>query len=83
MHRQRYIATHSKTIQELSNYLKYQNCVQEQNTSTSNTTIFHAHIQKGTITVKYVDTENQIADIFTKPLHAPLFLKHRLTIMGW
>ena len=44
---------------------------------------FRAHIQKGTITVKHVDTENQIADIFTKPLHAPLFLKHRLSIMGW
>ena len=44
---------------------------------------FRAHIQKGTITVKHVDTETKIADIVTKPLHAPHFLKQRLTIMGW
>ena len=44
---------------------------------------FREHVQKGTITVEHVDTENQVADIFTKPLAAPLFLKHRKAIMGW
>ena len=44
---------------------------------------FREHVQKGTITVEHVDTKNQVADIFTKPLAAPLFLKHCKDIMGW
>ena len=44
---------------------------------------FRSHVQKGTITVEHVDTENQVADIFTKPLPEALFTKHRKSIMGW
>ena len=44
---------------------------------------FRDHIQRGTIQVEHVSTEQQIADIFTKPLPAALFLKHRQVIMGW
>ncbi|XP_034200148.1 uncharacterized mitochondrial protein AtMg00810-like [Prunus dulcis] len=33
-------------------------------------------IQRRDLVVKYVQTEEQIADIFTKGLHSPLFVKH-------
>ena len=44
---------------------------------------FREHVQQGTIKVEHVSTDNQIADIFTKPLPAAPFLKHRQVIMGW
>ena len=44
---------------------------------------FRAHVQQGTITVQHVSTEDQVADIFTKPLPIALFLKHRQSILGW
>ena len=44
---------------------------------------FREHVQQGTIKIEHVGTEEQIADIFTKPLPATLFLKHRQAIMGW
>jgi hypothetical protein len=31
------------------------------------------HIKKGDIVMKYIDTERQLADIFTKPLYASHF----------
>jgi hypothetical protein len=31
------------------------------------------HIEKGDIVMKYIDTERQLADIFTKPLDATHF----------
>jgi hypothetical protein len=31
------------------------------------------HIEKGDIDMKYIDTEGQLADIFTKPLDAACF----------
>ncbi|CAL2237478.1 unnamed protein product [Prunus armeniaca] len=36
----------------------------------------HENIQKGEIKTAYVPTGNQIADIFTKPLRAPIFHTH-------
>ena len=44
---------------------------------------FRDHVQQGTITVTHVSTEEQLADIFTKPLCTALFLKHRQVILGW
>jgi hypothetical protein len=31
------------------------------------------HVEKGDIEMKYIDTERQLADIFTKPLDASRF----------
>jgi hypothetical protein len=31
------------------------------------------HVEKGDIDMKYIDTEGQLADIFTKPLDAACF----------
>ncbi|XP_016649740.1 PREDICTED: uncharacterized protein LOC107881145 [Prunus mume] len=33
-------------------------------------------VQRHDLVVRYVNTEDQVADIFTKGLHSPLFLKH-------
>ena len=44
---------------------------------------FREAVKNNVITVKHVSTEQQKADIYTKPLCAALFLKHRFGIMGW
>ena len=36
-----------------------------------------SHIENGNITIQYIPTENQIADILTKALPAEKFEKHR------
>jgi hypothetical protein len=45
------------------------------------------HVEKGDIEMKYIDTERQLADIFTKPLDASRFAdlrEGRITIlMAW
>jgi hypothetical protein len=38
--------------------------------------------ESGVIKVQGISTSDNAADIYTKALHAPLFLKHRYTIMG-
>jgi hypothetical protein len=38
---------------------------------------FRDHIEKGDIVMKYIDTERQITDIFTKPLDATHFASLR------
>lgn len=38
-------------------------------------------IEKGKIKVNYIESHNQIADIFTKPLDGPLFVKHRNSLL--
>jgi hypothetical protein len=44
---------------------------------------FREHVASGSITVQYVPTEQQEADIATKPLAVPLFEKFRASILGW
>ena len=39
-------------------------------------------VNNKTIEVERVSTEDNAADLFTKALHAPTFLRHRATIMG-
>ena len=40
------------------------------------------HVQSKTISVKYIETEDQVADIFTKALAAPQFHKLRPLLTG-
>jgi hypothetical protein len=44
---------------------------------------FREHVASGRITVQHVPTTEQVADIATKPLSAPLFEKFRDSILGW
>jgi hypothetical protein len=44
---------------------------------------FREEVEKGTIQIFQVDTGDQIADIFTKPLGNELFKRFLLRIMGW
>jgi histone deacetylase 1/2 len=44
---------------------------------------FRQHVQTGLLSVYAVKTENQIADIFTKPLNEQVFQTHRKSIIGW
>ena len=44
---------------------------------------FREAVQNGLVTIHSVDTTQQWADIFTKPLGYELFIKFRLAIMGW
>ncbi len=43
---------------------------------------FHSHIGKH-LSVHPIKTEDQVADLFTKPLANKLFTKHRLVLQGW
>ena len=42
------------------------------------------HVQKGDVVIKFISTEKQLADIFTKPLSEELFIKirHELGMMN-
>jgi hypothetical protein len=44
---------------------------------------FREAVQNGQITIHAIDTLDQLADIFTKPLGVDLFEKLRKLIMGW
>jgi hypothetical protein len=44
---------------------------------------FREHVKSGLVRIEKVSTEAQLADVFTKPLGLVLFLRHRLSIMGW
>lgn len=44
---------------------------------------FREAVREGKITIHQVKTEDQIADIFTKPLQQNLLVKFRKLIMGW
>jgi hypothetical protein len=44
---------------------------------------FRSHIKNGTISVHPIDTKEQTADIFTKPLDQSLFIHLRRKLSGW
>jgi hypothetical protein len=44
---------------------------------------FREEVRKGTISIYHTRTEDQIADIFTKPLPEAPFVKFREHMMGW
>jgi hypothetical protein len=44
---------------------------------------FCEEVTNGNIIIQQIDTENQIADIFTKTLGHFLFRKFRKSILGW
>ncbi len=44
---------------------------------------FRSHIRQGTIVVLPIDTKEQTADIFTKPLDESLFIYLRMKLNGW
>jgi hypothetical protein len=44
---------------------------------------FRQHVQSGLLSLHYVSTDHQIADIFTKPLAEDSFQRHRKQIIGW
>jgi histone deacetylase 1/2 len=44
---------------------------------------FRTHVARGDVTIQWIDTKHQLADIFTKPLAAPLFTSLRKSLLGW
>ena len=44
---------------------------------------FRQFMQDGSISIQYVRTDNQIADMFTKPLPPSTFSYLRQKLMGW
>jgi hypothetical protein len=44
---------------------------------------FREWVEREAISIHYVPTEDQPADMMTKPLSEPLLAKHRFTVMGW
>jgi len=44
---------------------------------------FRWHVAAGHIVISKIHTDEQRADILTKPLAVEIFCKHRLSIMGW
>jgi hypothetical protein len=44
---------------------------------------FRQYVQDGILQVQHTLGEDQLADIFTKPLDVMTFVKHCSSIMGW
>ena len=44
---------------------------------------FRQHVLNGDITIEYINTKEQIADLFTKPLAREAFIYLRSKFMGW
>jgi hypothetical protein len=44
---------------------------------------FREHVRKGLIRIRWISTDMQLADIFTKPLASPKFTLLRQRILGW
>ena len=44
---------------------------------------FRGEVKKGNVSIYYTRTEDQIADILTKPLPEISFIRFRERIMGW
>jgi hypothetical protein len=44
---------------------------------------FRSHVEKGNLSIRWIDTKHQLADIFTKPLAASSFIPLRQSLLGW
>jgi len=44
---------------------------------------FREHVRKGHIRLKWISTDKQLADLFTKPLPAPKFIILQKQLLGW
>ena len=44
---------------------------------------FREHVERQEVSIQATPTEDQLADILTKPLPEPSFTRHRKAIMGW
>jgi Reverse transcriptase (RNA-dependent DNA polymerase) len=44
---------------------------------------FRDAVERGLVTIHKIGTEDQLADIFTKPLGDALYIKQRIGILGW
>ena len=44
---------------------------------------FREHVERGDITVHPIGTDDQVADLLTKPLAKEKFVKHRFAMVGW
>jgi hypothetical protein len=40
------------------------------------------HVEQGTIKLRYLPTDQMVADMFTKPLPEPALIRHRSAILG-
>jgi hypothetical protein len=40
------------------------------------------HVEQGTIKLRYLPTDQMVADMFTKPLPGPTLTRHRTIILG-
>jgi hypothetical protein len=44
---------------------------------------FRSHVENGNLGIGWIDTKNQLADIFTKPLAASSFVPLHQSLLGW
>jgi hypothetical protein len=44
---------------------------------------FRYYVDNKEISIHHIGTDDQCADVLTKPLNATAFAKHRKTLMGW
>ena len=44
---------------------------------------FRSHVKKGSVQIKYIESENQLADLLTKPLPNEAFFTLRYMLCGW
>jgi hypothetical protein len=44
---------------------------------------FRSHVENGNLSIAWIDTKHQLADIFTKPLATSSFLSLRFALLGW